>query len=249
MTAAARPRHSIRFHSRSFHAMALAPQAPLEDWLAELDAWAERSPRFFVGRPIVLDLAGLSLGKEETLDLVKKLFERDILVMGVEHGDPAWREFGMPPPFVSGGRYVNETVRSDAERIARMIDQPAAEAPAAVAEPPPTAPRPNALMIEGALRSGQYVEHLDGDVIVVGAVASGAEVVAGGSIHVYGALRGRAIAGAAEPHARIFCRKLEAELLAIDGVYLTADDMEAALRGKPVQARLDGETLLIAIQE
>ena len=91
------------------------------------------------------------------------------------------------------------------------------------------------------MRSGQSVVFEKGDVSIVGSIASGAEVIAGGSIHVYGALRGRAIAGlGGNQRARIFCRKLEAELLAIDGVYRTADDMDAALRGKPVQAWLGG---------
>ncbi len=112
MTAAARPRHSIRFHSRSFHAMALAPQAPLAEWLGELDAWLERSPGFFAGRPIVLDLAALKLDKAEAVELTKSLFARNIQIMGIEGGDPGWREFGMPPAFVSGGRYVNETPRA-----------------------------------------------------------------------------------------------------------------------------------------
>ena len=247
MTAAARPRHSIRFHSRSFHAMALAPQAPLSEWLAELDSWLERSPGFFVGRPIVLDLSGLELGKSEVVELTKSLFERNIQIMGIEGGDPSWREFGMPPPFVSGGRYVNETAKTALDSMAKSIEeQPPPEEPKARAMPPP---RPNALLIETPLRSGQYIEHLDGDVIVVGSVASGAEIVAGGSIHVYGALRGRAIAGAAQARARIFCRKLEAELLAIDGLYLTADDMDAQLRGRSVQVRLDGDSLMISAQD
>ena len=76
---------------------------------------------------------------------------------------------------------------------------------------------------------------------VLGSVGSGAEIVAGGSIHVYGTLRGRAMAGASgNPRARIFCNKLEAELLAIDGYYTTADDIDQGLRGRPVQAWLDG---------
>ena len=76
------------------------------------------------------------------------------------------------------------------------------------------------------MRSGQSVIFPEGDVTVLGSVGSGAEIVAGGSIHIYGTLRGRAIAGATgNARARIFCRKLEAELLAIDGLYKTADDM------------------------
>ena len=86
-----------------------------------------------------------------------------------------------------------------------------------------------------------------GDVTVIGSVASGAEVIAGGSIHIYGALRGRAIAGVAgDAKARIFCRKLEAELIAIDGLYKTADDIPPALRGKPAKISLDGDKVLIA---
>ena len=87
----------------------------------------------------------------------------------------------------------------------------------------------------------------EGDVTIVGSVASGAEVIAGGSIHVYGTLRGRALAGTmGNASARIFCRKLEAELIAIDGFYKTADDMETELRGKPVQIWLEGETIKAA---
>ena len=76
-------------------------------------------------------------------------------------------------------------------------------------------------------------------VIVIGSVGSGAEIVAAGSIHVYGALRGRAMAGAyGDEGARIFCRRLEAELIAVNGLYQTAEDIEPRLRRQPVQIRL-----------
>ena len=98
------------------------------------------------------------------------------------------------------------------------------------------------LLIEEPVRSGTQIVFPEGDVTVIGSIASGAEVMAGGTIHVYGAIRGRAVAGfAGNPGARIICRALDAELLAIDGFYLTADDMDATLRGKPAVARLDGE--------
>jgi septum site-determining protein MinC len=81
---------------------------------------------------------------------------------------------------------------------------------------------------------------------VLGAVSSGAEVIAGGSVHIYGALRGRAIAGfTGRSEARIFCRRLDAELLAIDGVYRTAEDLDPALRLKPAQAWLEDERLRV----
>jgi septum site-determining protein MinC len=89
-----------------------------------------------------------------------------------------------------------------------------------------------------------------GDVTVLGQVASGAEVVAGGSIHIYGTLRGRALAGSmGNTRARIFCRKNEAELLAIDGYYRTTEEIDATLRNRPIQAWLAGDVLMIAASE
>ena len=86
-------------------------------------------------------------------------------------------------------------------------------------------------MIEDPVRSGQSVVFMEGDVTVVGSVGSGGEIVAGGSIHVYGALRGRALAGATgNGRARIFCHRVEAELLAIDSYYRTADEIGDSLR-------------------
>ena len=97
------------------------------------------------------------------------------------------------------------------------------------------------------MRSGRIVSYQDGDVIVLGSVAAGAEISAGGSIHVYGSLRGRALAGVGgNTAARILCRRLHAELLAIDGFYMTAEDMDPAWLGQSTQARLDGESLVLS---
>jgi septum site-determining protein MinC len=96
------------------------------------------------------------------------------------------------------------------------------------------------------VRSGQSIVYPDGDVTIIGSIGSGAEVIAGGSIHVYGALRGRALAGAyGNPRARIFCRKLECELLAIDGLYKVADEIGPEWRKKPAMAWLENETVKI----
>jgi len=114
-------------------------------------------------------------------------------------------------------------------------------APKSVQQPMPS------MVVDSPIRSGQSVIFSPGDVTVIGHVASGAEVIAGGSIHVYGAIRGRAIAGSTgNSGARIFCGKLEAELLAIDGLYRTADEMDAQFRGRPIQAWLDGDAMAMA---
>jgi septum site-determining protein MinC len=82
---------------------------------------------------------------------------------------------------------------------------------------------------------------------VLGSVGSGAEIVAGGSIHIYGTLRGRAMAGVnGNSAARIYCQKIEAELLAIDGYYRTAEDINDILRNRPIQAWLDGNMMKIS---
>ena len=86
----------------------------------------------------------------------------------------------------------------------------------------------------------------DGDVTVLGSVGSGAEIVAGGSIHIYGTLRGRAMAGVnGNSSARIYCQKIEAELLAIDGYYQTAEQLDEGIRNRPAQAWLEGDIMRI----
>ena len=120
------------------------------------------------------------------------------------------------------------------------------EATAALA-PAPETPRPLSLVVNESVRSGQTIVFREGDVTVIGSVSSGAEIIAGGSIHIYGTLRGRAFAGASgDPGARIFCRSLEAELLAINGLYRVADRLEQGLRGRPVQAWLEGKAIAMA---
>jgi septum site-determining protein MinC len=114
------------------------------------------------------------------------------------------------------------------------------------AKPPPVQAA-SALVIDRPVRSGQSILHEAGDVTIIGAVASGAEVVAGGSIHVYGALRGRAIAGLKTgAQARIFCRKLEAELVGIDQLYRTAEHWGSTLHGRAVQVRCDRGALRLS---
>lgn len=217
-------------------ALVLAPVLPVSEWLAELDALARRSPAFFVGRPVILDVAGLGLERETLVALVADLAARDVAVMGIEGADPGQLGAGLPPP-PAGGRPVDAVPTPEAT--------PDAEADAPVM---PSAPAPfRSLILDAPVRSGQTILHLEGDITVMGSVASGAEVIAGGSLHVYGALRGRAIAGAAgNPDARITCRKFEPELIAIDGLYRTADDLGSVQRGLPAQVRLEGDAIKVA---
>lgn len=227
----------IRFRGRSFMALVLAPEPPIAAWLAELDGVRRRTPEFVAGRPVVLDVSGAGLSQGELTALVAQLQERDLRIMGVEGADPSWLGAGLPPP-VKGAR--------SASAAAETVE----EAPGAEASPAAPAPGSTSLLLDEPVRSGQSIIFPDGDVTVVGSVASGAEIIAGGSIHIYGTLRGRAIAGSTgNPRARIYCRKLEAELLAIDGLYKTADTLDSPLRGKPVQAWLQGDAIVVEAME
>jgi septum site-determining protein MinC len=248
VTIAPQTRNAIRFRGRSFLALVLVPEPPLADWMVELDEWNTRSPGFFRGKAVVLDVSGIEHDKDGLAKLIAALGERDIRLMGVEGTKGTWLGPGLPP-LINGGR------QADVSEIAAAIPQQRTEAPdnsGAIAGKPDRlglkAPEGNrSLVLDSPVRSGQSVIHPDGDVTILGHVASGAEVIAGGSIHVYGALRGRAIAGSTgNPQARIFCNKLEAELVAIDGLYRTADEMDPQFRGKPVQAWLTGDSMTMA---
>ncbi|PSH61936.1 septum site-determining protein MinC [Phyllobacterium sophorae] len=235
----------IRLKGRSFLALVLAPEAPIDRWLARLDDLASRSAGFFLGKPIVLDVENLQTDRAELTLLIDELAKRGVSLMGIEGARPSLLAPGMPPA-MKGGKSAADFQ---------------APAPNAAKEPSSGNNQPSgtlanssggaqirvmpSIIIKEPVRSGQSVIFPEGDVTIIGSVASGAEIVAGGSIHVYGTLRGRAFAGSAgNASARIFCRKLEAELLAIDGLYKTAEDMEPRLRGKAVQLWLEGDTIL-----
>jgi septum site-determining protein MinC len=221
----------MRFRAHSYLAFVFAPEPPIVDWLADLDTWLERSPGFFVGRPVVLNLAAVPLSASAIAYLISSLEERNIRVLGLEGVEPAALGPGLPP-LLRGGR---------AASTAALL-----EIPAASKAPPAQLKQMSSLVIEDPIRSGQSVVFTDGDVTVLGSVGSGAEIVAGGSIHIYGTLRGRAMAGASgNPRARIFCHKIEAELLAIDGFYTTAEEIDATLRSRPAQAWLEGNVMKI----
>lgn len=224
-------RQSLMFRARSYMAFVFTPQPPIVDWLADLDASLERSKGFFVGRPVALDLSAVRLSPAAIAHLIANLQDRNIRVMGIEGIELAEADAALPPVLKSG-------------RGSQGIElaEPAA-APAPSKAPPKTA----SLLIEDPVRSGQSIVFIEGDVTVLGSVGSGAEIVAGGSIHVYGTLRGRAMAGATgNSRARIFCHRIEAELLAIDAYYKTADEIGGELRAGPAQAWLDGHTLRIS---
>ena len=239
MNAHVGPAQTLKFRAQSLLAYVLEPVQPLADWFLALDAWLARSPTFFIARPVILDMSALEISLKEYRDLLSGLARRHIRIMGAEN---VGRGLVGPhlPPVVSGGRPIDApTLREDAPTH-QEEDPPAADQ---------TMPeRTESLIIDGNVRSGQAIVHPHGDVTIIGRVASGAEVVAGGSVHVYGALQGRVIAGISGSRtARIFCTEARAELLCIGGAYVTAENTNSEMEGRSVEARLDGDELKLRI--
>jgi septum site-determining protein MinC len=222
------PRQLVRLRGRSYVAFVFCPMVPIIEWLAEIDATLTRSPGFFVGKPVVLDLSAVDLSGSAITHLVVSLEKRNIRILGVEGVDPALLTSNLPP-LLTGGRHC-------------AVREAEPEKP----EVPEVKQSSTSLLLDSPVRSGQSIVFPDGDVTVLGSVGSGAEIVAGGSIHIYGTLRGRAMAGVnGNSSARIYCQKIEAELLAIDGYYQTAEQLDEGIRNRPAQAWLEGDIMRI----
>jgi septum site-determining protein MinC len=237
-------RQLVRMRGRSYVAFVFSPAVPVAGWLEEVDATLARSPGFFVGKPVVLDLSALELSPSGIAHLISSLEQRDIRVLGLEGVAPEHVTTNMPP-LLTGGRNCM-LAQNDPKETSEPRSAARDTAKETARDSLKGKLKPASLLIETPVRSGQSVVFTEGDVTVLGSVGSGAEIVAGGSIHVYGTLRGRAMAGVnGNSAARIYCQKIEAELLAIDGYYQTAEELDAALRDRPAQAWLEGSIMRI----
>jgi septum site-determining protein MinC len=217
--------------------------------LAALSAFLEpkiaQAPGFFRNAPVVVDLTHLPT--EVALDfplLVGVLRGLGMLPIGVRGGSAAHRETAQLMDLA----ILSQGARGPADAATARPTQ-AAAAPAAPA--PATAPLPVGAgrIVTRPVRSGQRVYAQGGDLVVLATVSSGAELMADGHIHVYGALRGRALAGVkGNAEARIFCSDLRAELVSVAGHYRVSESLDPALAGRPVQVALrDGRLIIEAL--
>jgi septum site-determining protein MinC len=203
----------------------------------ELARQVERSPRFFQSAPVVLDLKGADgfTNSAEFAGAAQLLREHTLALVGVQNAEP-----GQLAAAAAAGL---ASFAPSATQPSRRTAQPAAAAVAAVPVQPP---RASARLVTGPVRSGTQIYARGTDLVVTASVSPGAELVADGNIHVYGPLRGRALAGASgDTGARIFCSRLEAELVSIAGRYLVSEQLPAEQRGFPVQIALVDDQLTI----
>lgn len=210
--------------------------------LDELTGRVASAPQFFERTAVCLDLSALE--KEPSTSEMRGVFDAvrraGMLTVGLAHGTAAVDALArsLDVPVLTQFRVQGK---------ATPVQPPVKEVPKAA--PPVEAPvlHPPSLMQHQPVRSGQRVYARTSDLVVTATVGAGAEVIADGCVHIYGALRGRAVAGArGEVTARVFCQEFHAELISIAGVFRVFETLPPELVGKPVQAWLDGDDLRFA---
>lgn len=248
MSAAPRPETSsrlepFRLRGANFNLLVLRLLDPRpEAVVPAIGDQFRRAPGFLRFAPVVLGLGDLDVPANavDFQGLIEGLRGLEIQPIGTTGGTPELRNaamaYGLPPIRSAGGKDVDE-------------EPAAAPQPAVAAEPPPAPPPPPGMqrptmLVEQPVRAGQRVWAQGSDLIVTSTVNAGAEVIADGNIHVYGALRGRAIAGGgANAEARIFALNFDPELISIAGYYAVREGLTGAPIGKAVQVRLTGERM------
>jgi septum site-determining protein MinC len=221
---------------------------------AELEKKRDEAPQFFMQSPIIVDCAELTESDDKKIldfdfvALKKGLLDLGFIPVGVrnfpmslnvtlaESGWALMRVKQSPPTAqsVDGGASQQDSMAENASESTDPINKT------------PEAATMKSMTIERPVRSGQQVYAANVDMTVLAPTSAGSEIISDGSVHIYGALRGRVLAGArGATSARIYCQSLQAELIAIAGRYQLLDESDTPLKGKPAMIRLDGEKLII----
>ncbi len=218
---------------------------------AELQEKHNEAPQFFQQSPLIVDCHGVAdklADRRFDFSLLKDvLIKTGFIPVGLRNApakmnaqvvESGWALMRPTPKPIN----VSKPKEIESEPIADQLESK----PDSVEEAPAVVTTKASMIIERPVRSGQQIYAADADMTVLAATSAGSEIVADGSIHIYGALRGRALAGArGNESARIYCHSLQAELIAIAGRYLLLDESDTALKGKPAMIRLEGEKLMI----
>ncbi len=206
---------------------------------AQLRERIAKAPDFFRGAPIAVDVHSL---EDVNADIDFRALVR------------AMRDCGLLPVGIcsAGNHYIHAALAAGLARLTLARHETPQQtqqtpSPRLPASKPKTQPEPQAgKLIDQPVRSGQRIYAAGGDLVVISQVSAGAEIMADGNIHVYGVLRGRALAGVqGNPRSRIFCQDLQAELVAICGQYKISENIDDSVRGAPVQIYLQDNSLII----
>jgi septum site-determining protein MinC len=210
------------------------------------------APEFFNHTPVVIDLYQLG-AEQQDMDffaLRELLLSFSIIPVGIKGADKnihlqleaagmaVLAESKTASKQNANGNDTSQSINTSTEDKS-IASEPLAEVSIPVIQQP-------VKIVKRSIRSGQQVYAAHGDLIIVGSVSEGAEILADGNIHIYGVLRGRALAGVrGDENCSIFCRTLQAELLSIAGIYLLSDDILEDKMGSSVQIYLTDEKLQI----
>ncbi|WP_366657991.1 septum site-determining protein MinC [Fodinicurvata sp. EGI_FJ10296] len=206
----------------------------------------EQAPDFFRHAPVVLDIGALPNDRPFNFaEFMRRLRQHNLIPVGVQNGTDGHNRMAA----AAGLSLVPAGRPAAAQGQAGGQDQAGAQNRSPAGGQPETAGAesmtPTKLVVE-PIRSGRQIYANGGDLVAMSSVSSGAEILADGHIHIYGSLRGRALAGVTgDATARIFCQSFDPELVSIAGYWLVRDDIAENLIGRPVQCRLEGEALVV----
>lgn len=204
----------------------------LSHFVTQLTETINKSPHFFLKTPVILELHDIAQSSRN-IDFARiyaALKEQQLIPLGVRGGNSIQHQCAEQAGFI-----VLPEAKKDKD-FSLTSGEPKAVA----------TQRSNSKLITQPVRSGQQIYAKGCDLIVVGAVSHGAELLADGHIHIYGTLRGRALAGIhGDKDARIFCHRLEAELVSIAGYYLVDEEIKQSETAQAVQIMLENERLKI----
>ncbi|WP_043957400.1 septum site-determining protein MinC [Lysobacter sp. A03] len=225
----------------------------VERLAAEMKDRVQRAPNLFSRAAVVLDFGGLAQMPDAATarTLIDGLRRAGVLPVALAYGSTETERLAEALQLPLLAKFRAQYERADAAATTAPEPSPPTRTPDPA--PAPAAPRDDThgpgLVHLPLVRSGQQVYADNRDLTVITGVGAGAEVISDGSVHIYGPLRGRALAGAkGNEQARIFCREFHAELVAIAGHYKVLEDIPADLRGRPVQVWLqDGQIHLAAL--
>ena len=209
----------------------------LDAIVESLEDKIRQAPEFFRDAPVVIDVSGLEedVGLAELCGILRG---RGMVPVGIRGGSAG---------LVESAKSVHLAVFRDVRHDHPVPSAPPAKAP--VEAKPAVSKAAEAVVtkvVQQPVRSGQRIYAVGGDLIVLAPVSAGAEIMADGNIHVYGSLRGRALAGVqGNVASRIFCMDLQAELVSVAGHYKISENLDPSVRNKPVQIYLNQNSLII----
>ncbi len=213
--------------------------------IEQLNEKVDQAPEFFRNAPLVLDIFLIADDDPpiKLESLVNKIQAVDLTPVGIRGGSQSLNDVAQSIGLavLSESRPAQKAIEKETQDTSESVKQEQKQEQGLATEV-----GSSAMIITQPVRSGQRIYAKNCDLVILATVSAGAELIADGNIHIYGTLRGRALAGVGgNTDSRIFCQDLQAELVSISGQYQISEGIDDSLQGKPVQVYLSDDSLLI----